>query len=223
MSAMQRSLKQKVAAVAAVAVLLAGGAVAAVSATGQSSGHNSGRAAARKSDLATAAGYLGIPALQLSSELQSGKTLAQVAGATSGKSPEGLLNVLVAAKRAKLAGATATVTQRVTAEINRVGGPGSLARTPGLFVTAASYLGTDARQLRARLRGGPTLAQIADATPGKSQAGLIDALAQPRKARLAARVAGGKLTQAQENKRLASLETRLTRISQRNFAKPAGQ
>ena len=84
----RRSVKQKVVAAAAVAALLAGGvdrrrvgdrpeqpaqARSAPIAT---------RAGAHARDLATAAGYLGVSPAQLTGELRSGKTLAQIADAT---------------------------------------------------------------------------------------------------------------------------------------------
>ena len=54
-----------------------------------------------------AAGYLGISAAQLQSELESGRTLASIASATGGKSESGLIDVIVAAKREVLAAARA--------------------------------------------------------------------------------------------------------------------
>jgi hypothetical protein len=103
MFSMRRGTRQKVVAGAAVAVLLAGVAVAAVSATGQSNAgtlHAAARARAR--DLATAAtvaAYLGTSPAALSSELSGGKTLAQIADGTAGKSKAGLIDALVAAER----------------------------------------------------------------------------------------------------------------------------
>jgi len=54
-----------------------------------------------------AAGYLSISAAQLQSELESGRTLAAIAGATSGKSESGLIDAIVAAKQEVLAAARA--------------------------------------------------------------------------------------------------------------------
>jgi hypothetical protein len=226
-----RSLKQKVAVVAVVAVVLAGGGYAAVSATGQSNGHKGKRARAARSDVGVSAGYLGVSRAQLASDLHSGRTLAQVANATSGKSAEGLLEALVSAKKSKLAGAAESLTQRVTVEINRAGGPdrsaaapaSTLARrgAPGLLGSAASYLGLTPKHLRAQLRSGTSLARLASTTPGRSAAGLIDALAKPKKARLAALVSAGKLTKAKQAKRLGRLSKRLTRVSDQKFAKHA--
>jgi hypothetical protein len=49
-----------------------------------------------------AAQYLGISQATLRSELQSGKSLAQVASATQGKSVEGLKAAIMAAAKARL-------------------------------------------------------------------------------------------------------------------------
>jgi hypothetical protein len=46
----------------------------------------------------------------------------------------------------------------------------------GPLVTAAGYLGLSRAQLRSELKSGKSLAAIANATPGKSQAGLLEAL-----------------------------------------------
>jgi hypothetical protein len=245
MQGVRRSMRQKVFAGAAVATLLVGGALAAVSATGQK---NTGkdrnkvreaRLAARGGhagpvgnvrDLATAASYLGVSTTQLEAELRSGKTLAQIADASSGKSAAGLIEALVAAKRAKLAAAAAKLPQRVTAEVNRAGGAraakhGRAGRLQQLFAgplrkgsVAASYLGVPAAQLQADLRSGKTLAQVADATAGKSTAGLIDALVAAKRQRLAAAVSAKRITQEQQTTLLASFSKRANVLVQRQFA-----
>jgi hypothetical protein len=203
----RRSVKQKVVVAAAVAALLAGGSIAAVSATGQSNPRKHAHAhrhshLGRARDLAAAASYLGVSPAQLAGELASGRSLAQVADATAGKSAAGLSEALVAARKARLATAAGRLPKRVAAEINRPGGPAAAAaraavrreraqigslRIPALFASpsrpgsvAARYLGIGASKLQADLRSGKTLAQVADATPGKSQAGLIAALVQSR-------------------------------------------
>src|SRR4051812_5088947 len=55
--------------------------------------------------LDAAASYLGVPASDLVTALRSGKTLADVASSTSGKSPSGLIAALVAAEKSHLAAA----------------------------------------------------------------------------------------------------------------------
>ena len=54
-----------------------------------------------------ASSYLGMSAAQLQSELESGRTLAAIASATSGKSESGLIDAIVAAKQEVLAAARA--------------------------------------------------------------------------------------------------------------------
>ena len=178
-----------------------------------------------------AAGYLGLSMTQLSSELASGKTLAQIADATSGRSASGLSEALVGAHRAKLAAAGAKLPQRVAAEITRAGGPGGAhrrnagERIAALFASprsagtvAAQYLGIAAPQLRSELRSGKTLAQVADATSGKSQVGLIAALESARRTRVAAAASAGRIPPAREAKRLARLHKRAEAFVQRSFA-----
>ena len=140
---MNRSLKQKLAARAAVVVVLVGGAVAAVTATGQGPSYTpvAARGSAHRvvsADLAAAASYLGTSGTQLQSDLASSKTLAEVADATSGKSAAGLIAALVATKKQKLDLAAASLTKRVTAAVNRSGGPGSRTR-PVLDVPAGAH------------------------------------------------------------------------------------
>lgn len=99
-----------------------------------------------------------------------------------------------------------------------MGGPGF---GPGDdFAAAASYLGITAAQLQSDLQSGTTLAQVADATSGKSSAGLVDALVSHEKTELAAAVTAGKLTQAQADQITASLQQRFTDLV--NGTHPAG-
>ncbi|MEA2140912.1 MAG: hypothetical protein QOC91_1011 [Solirubrobacteraceae bacterium] len=238
----RRSIKQKVIAGAAVAALVAGGSIAAVSATGQSSpGRHGGahrhahRGHAR--DLAAAAAYLGISPAQLTGELGSGKTLAQIADATAGKSAAGLTEALIATRKALLTSAAVKLPPRVAAEVNRAGGPGSALLRPAqqragsagriaaLFLAparagsiAAGYLGVAPARLQSQLRSGQTLAQIADATAGKSSAGLVDALVAAKRSKLAGATAAGRLTRARQAKRLAGLDKRMRALAQRQFA-----
>ena len=75
---------------------------------------------------------------------------------------------------------------------------------------AASYLGTTAANLITQLQGGKTLAQIANATSGKSAAGLIDALVATQRAQIAAAVKSGRLSQAFADRITADLKARIT-------------
>ncbi len=129
---------------------------------------------------------------QLRSELRSGRSLAEIANATTGKSAAGLIAAVEAAQHAKLAALAASVPARVTAEVNAP-------RHRNRRLAAAGYLGIGAAQVRSELRSGHTLAQLAAASPGRSQAGLVEALVAARKTALAAEVTAGAITQAQAN------------------------
>jgi hypothetical protein len=80
----------------------------------------------------------------------------------------------------------------------------------GLLRASATYLGLTTDQLKTKLASGQSLAQVADATSGKSSAGLIDYLTGLVKAKLDPFVAAGKLTSAQESAILAKVTTKLT-------------
>ena len=90
------------------------------------------------SDVSAAASYLGLSESELVQQLQSGKTLAQIANATSGKSAAGLIAALVSAQQAQIAAAvrsgrlsqaladriTADLKARITDRVNGTFGPG---------------------------------------------------------------------------------------------------
>ena len=87
--------------------------------------------------LESAAGYIGITEAQLRTELESGKSLAQIAKA-HGKSVDGLIDALVAAAKDKLDNAVSAgrltkaqetemlgvLKDRITSAVNNTGGPG---------------------------------------------------------------------------------------------------
>lgn len=95
------------------------------------------------------------------------------------------------------------------------------AKLGGLFATAQSYLALSEDALKADLKGGHTLAQIADATPGKSSAGLVDALNAAAKAKLDPYVAAGKLTSDQEAAILAKVATFVNQLVNTNWSSAA--
>ena len=214
---MSRALKRRLALGVAIAALLAGGAVAATGATRSHSASLRARAAALRRqagrDLGVAAGYLGVPVAQLRADERSGETLAEVAKTTAGRSEAGLIAALVAIRQAKLAAASARLPERVAAEVNRL--PGGTARH-ALSRAVAGYLGLTPTQLRGKLRSGRTLAQVADATAGRSEAGLIQAIVAARSQQLAAALANGRLTKAAEAARLAGLTKRVTALVNRS-------
>jgi len=77
--------------------------------------------------------------------------------------------------------------------------------------SAAAYLGVSAAQLRAKLRSGKSLAQIADATSGKSATALIDALVAAKEAEVKAARASGALGASAADKYLSKLRRHVTR------------
>ncbi len=190
-------------------------------------------------NLAAVTSYLGISAATLASDLRSGKTLAQIADSTAGKSAAGLIQALVTKAQTQLAAAVtagkltqsqsdAISTNLTPAITNIVNGtfpaglrPGGFRPNPGFsrgfgpaasLSTAATYLGISAATLKTDLRSGKTLAQIADATAGKSSAGLIQALVADQQADLAKAVTAGKLTQVQSDALSANLTQRVTAL-----------
>jgi len=215
-----RRLRRRLLLGIAVAAALAGATAAVVMAAQPSSAahHHAGAHRRGHGTLATAAAYLDLNTAQLRSDLQSGKSLAQLAAGVPGKSTAGLIEALEAADRQKLAAAAAALPERVAAQVNRAGGPHPGARKAGrrgaqrvrTVSVAAQYLGLDTAELRQDLRSGKSLAQIANSTSGKSAGGLIGALLTASKAQLATRVSDGSLTQAQANELLRKLTVRLT-------------
>jgi hypothetical protein len=202
-----RAFKRRLALGVALAAVVAGGTVAALAATAPST-RPAGVPPGIARELPGASSYLGVSALRLEADLRAGKTLAEIAAATPGKSEAGLIATLVTARKARLDAVSAKLTRRVKAEVNRVPGEGAGA-------LARSYLGLTPTQLRGEVRAGKTLAQIADATAGKSSAGLIAVIVKARQARLAAAVASGKLTRKQADARATRLQKRITRLVNR--------
>jgi hypothetical protein len=73
----------------------------------------------------------------------------------------------------------------------------------GVLAVASSYLGLPKGTIESQLKQGRSLGQIADATPGHSAAGLVDAYVAALKTKLDRLVAAGKLTSTQESDLLA--------------------
>jgi hypothetical protein len=225
---MSRKLTRNVMLAVAAAAIAAGAIVAAVTSGGghhgarSASAHAAGRSGrpSATGELALAADYLGMTRTQLQKELQSGRTLAQIAKATSGKSAAGLVDALVRARAARLSAAVgaqklsrateqrrlASLRRRIEARVKRSDRSG----TRSYAELAAAYLGVRAQALRGELAAGRSLAQIAAATPGRSAAGLIDALARARIAALKAALASGEITQATETTLRASVRRLVT-------------
>jgi hypothetical protein len=181
---MTRFIRRRLPVIAVLAVLLAGGAVAAMAAGGSTRpaghaarAHHKGTAAPPRGRrlLQSAAGYIGVSPEVVEQGLQSGKSLGQLA-TEAGKSEAGLVQALATTARAGLE-------QRLTQAVKQPGALHGLHRHGHfLRVAAAGYLGITPSALSAQLHAGKTLAHIADATPGHSRAALIDALVAARQA-----------------------------------------
>ena len=183
--------KRTIAASAAALVAIAGGG-AAIAATNGSSPQEESQAV-----IDDAAGELGISSAELSSALKQAlenRVDAEVAAGRLTKAQGEELKARIEAGDVPLIG---------------LGPPRSLhMRGPG-FDAAASYLGLTRGQLDAKLRTGKTLAEIAKAE-GKSVDGLIAAMVADAKGHLTAAVAAGRLTKAQQQDILSTLEEHIS-------------
>lgn len=220
--------------VAVVLSAFAGASVAAVTAAGKPAHHNETQTSAVApgpvptssapvqpipgEKLLAAAGYLGISMTQLNAELREGKTLAQIANATPGRSEAGLIKALVEKRREQLARAAAALPKRVAAAVRKKGGPAS--SNAGLREVARAYLGISAAQLAKDLRAGETLGDIAEATPGHSREGLMKALFAARQHQLDTAVQSGRLSEAARRVRLAHAQRRVERVIARTKRRP---
>ena len=236
----KRVLSRRPAAIAAVLVILAAGAVAAVAASSSSSRNpqpsaraGAGVVSARQTaafarqrtasrELAAAASYLHLTVKQLRTELRNGRSLADIAHATPGRNESGLIEAILAAKQNKLAQAAHALARRVTAQVRTPGGPAARARLYSVSRTVRAYLGLKSGQLRAALRAGKTLAQLANSTPGKSVNSLIQTLVVPRRQVLEAAVKAGRVSASSEGARLAQIERRFETLVNR-VERPRGK
>jgi hypothetical protein len=166
-----------------------------------------------------AANYIGITESQLRTELGTDKSLADVAIA-HGKTRDGLIAALTAAQQQDIA---ALVDKKGIgprpnpANGNGPGpgfgrGPGGKNVTGDSEAAAAAYLGTTEADLETKVRAGQTLAQIANATAGKSRAGLVDALIADATAKIDAAQTAGKITADQATQQKANLATRIAQV-----------
>ena len=168
--------------------------------------------------LTTAATYIGVTEDALRTELQTGKSLADVAVA-HGKTRDGLIAALTQAATTEI---TTLVDKQNPIPAGVPGGPGGRGfHVEGApLAAAATYLGTTEADLRTKLQGGQTLAQIAAATAGKSRDGLIAALVTDENAKIDAAQTAGRITADQAAQQKANTQTRVTAIVDGTF--PAG-
>ena len=104
--------------------------------------------------------------------------------------------------------------QRIeSGDVPLFGGPGFGFHERGALFggldAAASYLGLTDAQVRSDFRSGKSLADIADAQ-GKSVDGLVQAIVDAAKTKIAAAVAAGRLTQSQADSILSGLKSHVT-------------
>lgn len=157
--------------------------------------------------VAPAARYLGISVKQLRSELKKGKSLAQIAAETPGKTEAGLVSALVGAKKKTV---SKTLAKRVATQVKVPGWHLGRLRLTSLSYDARLYLGLTNAQLRSEMRSGKSLGQIARATSGKSEAGLIAAMIAARRQQLEAAAKSGGLSAQAERARMSVLQQRVT-------------
>lgn len=186
-------------------------------------------------NLSVAATFLGLDREELRTQLQEGKTLAEIAGdrtdaliAALVTHGERHLDDAVAHGRLTQAEADekkAELPERMTTFVNaelpaegkgrgpgQPGGPGARAS----LGTVASTLGISEDELRTQLRSGQSLAEIA----GDKTGAVVDALVAEATARIDQAVTDGKLTAEQAAERKASLTERITAMVERTPPAP---
>lgn len=187
----------------------------------------------KMSPLSVAASALGITEAELRTELEAGKSIAQVAEAKNVELQK-VIDALVTERKehiaahvaegkltqeqadAKLADVEARVTEMVnTTGLPMKGGKGGHGGAKGMtghvkFVSEglASALKLTVEELHTQLRDGKSLAAIAEAQ-NVDISTVKDVLTTEFKAHLAEEVASGKHTQAEADEKLAQFETRL--------------
>jgi hypothetical protein len=180
--------------------------------------------------LSAASSYLGLDKAAIVADLKAGQSLAQIAVAQK-KTADGLVAALLAPAKLRLDAAVAANRLTAAQEANVLGrlqtavtslvnmtlptkpfAPPIRVNPDSIVQAGLSYLGVDLKTLYTQLRSGKTLADVANATPGKSASGLVDAIVAATKTKLDAQVAAGKLTAAQETSFLATLRTNVTTL-----------
>lgn len=170
-----------------------------------------GAAAAEKPSLADeVAKRLGVTPEQLRAAFKATLTARVDAAVAAGKlTPEEAAKLKARIARAEGLGLAA---KRGAAKKQK-GLAQRIAKAKGLGV-AVGYLGLTREELRAELKDGKSLAQVAVAE-GKTAAGLVDALLARAKERAAKAVAAKRLTQERADALLERLEERLAKRVQR--------
>lgn len=102
----------------------------------------------------------------------------------------------------------------------RPGIPSAMSFIGDLTKAASGYLGMDLKALTGELRAGKSLADIANATPGKTAQGLIDALTAAANARLDQAVAANRLTAEQAATIKPKIAAEIKGAVERSHTKP---
>jgi hypothetical protein len=167
--------------------------------------------------------YLGLDKATLAAKLKQGQTLAQIAKA-QGKSPQGLIDALLAAakvrldakvkagtlSKAKEAAALAKLRVQIGKLVTKSFGPS--VKIPAVYLTPIlAYLQIDDPTLEQELRRGKSLAQIA-VEHGKTAAGVTAAILGPIRAQLDAQVTAGKLTASDRDALLAQAQVTVAKL-----------
>jgi hypothetical protein len=167
-------------------------------------------------DLSVAAETLGLSEDDLRTQLEDGKTLAEVAEA-QGVEKQALIDALVAAAETRLDEVQAELPDRIAELVDSTlpaggrgghGGHGMRGRGPGLDAAAAA-LGVTEDELHDALHDGQTIAEVAEAK-GVDVQTVIDAMVAEAADHLASEVAEGDLTQEEADAKLAEVTERIT-------------
>lgn len=102
----------------------------------------------------------------------------------------------------------------------RPGIPSVMSFVGDLTKAASQYLGIDLKALTTELRAGKSLADIANATPGKSAQGLIETLTAAANAKLDQAVAANRLTADQAATLKPKIAAEIKTAVARSFTKP---
>ena len=180
-------------------------------------------------EMDAAAKALGLTPAELKTQLDAGKTLAEVATA-QGVDRQDLIDALVAAGKARLDEAKADLPNRMADLVDHSfqgrGGPrGPFGSGPG-FEAAAKVLGVSTDDLAAALKDGKSMADVAK-EKGVDVQKVIDALVKEAQTRLDQAVTDGKLTQEKADAAKATVTERVTAMvngerPDRGFGGPHG-
>lgn len=186
----------------------------------------SGLGAHRGAGLEAAADAIGISEDDLRAALADGQSIAQVADA-EGVDVQDVIDALVTNGTERLEGAIAELPDRMSELVEREGlperggrgGPGHFGGRGAGIEGAAEAIGISDDELRAALRDGSTIAEVATANDVEVNT-VIEALVADANERLDAALSDERITQAQADERKADLEERMTALV--NGERPAG-